>query len=119
MNPLIKQMVEEAIRTLLLRSLLPYKPRNSPDKILLCLFIRFIAYMFKDLFIDICIGLYGNNDAYIFFSGEFLGLYGNNDGIKDNDLISRNGTLINSNASMIDIHGLVRVARVHIPLFDF
>ena len=37
-------------------------------------------------------------------SGEFLGLYGSNDGIKDNDLISRNGTLINSNASMIDIH---------------
>ena len=39
-----------------------------------------------------------------FFPGEFIGLYGNNDGIKDNDLISRNGTLINSNASMIDIH---------------
>jgi hypothetical protein len=35
--------------------LLPYKPRNSPDKILLCLFIRFIAYMFKDFFIDICL----------------------------------------------------------------
>jgi hypothetical protein len=31
-------------------------------------------------------------------------LYGNNDGIKDNDLVSRNGVLINSNATMIDIH---------------
>jgi hypothetical protein len=40
------------------------------------------------------------------FSGEFHGLYGNNDGIKDNDLVSRNGVLINSNASMIDIHNL-------------
>jgi hypothetical protein len=49
------------------------------------------------------LGLYGNNDVYI-FSGEFIGLYGNNDGIKGNDLISRNGVLINSDASMIDIH---------------
>ena len=40
---------------------------------------------------------------YIFL-GEFIGLYGNNDGIKENDLVSRNGELINSNASMIDIH---------------
>jgi hypothetical protein len=45
-----------------------------------------------------------NNVCNIFFSGEFLGLYGNNDGIKDNDLVSRNGVLINSNDTMIDIH---------------
>ena len=53
---------------------------------------------------------------YIFFSGEFHGLYGNNDGIKDNDLVSRNGVLINSNASMIDIHNQFGLTCKYIPM---
>ena len=61
------------------------------------------------------LGLYGNNDVYI-FSGEFIGLYGNNDGIKDNDLISRNGVLINSDASMIDIHKQFGLTCKYIPM---
>jgi hypothetical protein len=54
-------------------SLLPYKPRNSPEKNISGEFL----------------GLYGNNDG-IYFSGEFIGLYGNNDGIysfQENSLV--------------------------------
>jgi len=61
------------------------------------------------------LGLYGNNDVYI-ISGEFIGLYGNNDGIKDNDLVSKNGVLINSNASMIDIHNRFGLTCTYIPM---
>ena len=70
-----------------------------------------MIYIYSEEFI----GLFGNNDVYI-FSGKFLGLYGNNDGIKDNDLISRNGTLINSNASMIDIHNQFGLTCMYIPM---
>ena len=77
------------------------------------------------------LSVYGNNDVYIFFSrihrlycnnkgiyfsGGFLGLYGNNDGIKENDLVSRNGDIINSNSSMIDIHHLFGLTCKYIPM---
>ena len=41
---------------------------------------------------------------FIYFLGEFVGLFGNHDGLSHNDLVSRSGELISSNASMIDIH---------------
>ncbi|VDI51850.1 Hypothetical predicted protein [Mytilus galloprovincialis] len=36
--------------------------------------------------------------------GDFTGLFGNNDGDKENELVSRDGHLINSNSSTEDIH---------------
>jgi hypothetical protein len=38
-----------------------------------------LAIKKKDEIIYEFIALFGNNDGYIFFSGEFHGLYGNND----------------------------------------
>jgi len=55
----------------------------------------------------------------IYFSGDFIGLYGNNDGIKDNDLVSRNGELVKSNASMIDIHNQFGLTCKYIPMCVF
>ena len=69
----------------------------------------------KLLYIFVFLGFNGNNDVYI-CSGEFRGLYGNNDGIKDNDLVSRDGVLINSNASMIDIHNQFGLTCKYIPM---
>jgi hypothetical protein len=63
-------------------------------------------------------GLYGNNDS-IYFSGEFFGLYGNNDGIKENDLVSRNGEHIDINVSMINIHNQFGLTCKYIPMLCY